>query len=65
MFVDPKRVFHRVQPPTEADRYSLTYTYTSTRPLYETFPECRLSPTALAGLSNELTPRQRRAAMVE
>ena len=65
IFVDPKRLFHRVQPPTTADRYSLTFTYTSTTPLFETFPESRLSPAALAGLSNELTPRQRRAAMVE
>jgi len=65
IFVDPKRLFHRVQPPTKADRYSLTFTYTSTTPLFETFPQCRLTPAALAGLSNELTPRQRRAAMAE
>jgi hypothetical protein len=65
IFVDPKRLFHRVQPPTKADRYSLTYTYTSTTPLFETFPESRLNPAALAGLSTELTPRQRRAAMVD
>ena len=62
IFVDPKRLFHHVQPPIKADRYSLTLAYTSTTPLLETFPESRLSPATLAGLSNELTPRQRRAA---
>jgi hypothetical protein len=65
IFVDPRRIFHRVQPPTKADRYSLTLTCTSTTPLFESFRECRLSPATLGGLSNELTPRQRRAAMVE
>ncbi len=64
IFVDPTRVFHRVQPP-KADRYSLTFTYTSTTPLYEFYPKSTLSPTALAGPFNELTRRQRRAAMVE
>ena len=63
IFVDPKRLLHRVRPPTQADRYSLTFTYMSTTPLFQTFPESRLSPAALAGLSKELTPRQRRAAM--
>jgi hypothetical protein len=66
IFVDPRRLFHRVQPPTKADRYSLTFTYMSTTPLfYQTFPERRLSPVAVARLSNELTPRQRRAVMVD
>jgi hypothetical protein len=66
IFVDPKRLFHRVQPPTKADRYSLTLTYMSTTPLfYQTFPDTRLSPAALARLSNQLTPRQRRAVMEE
>lgn len=64
IFVDPTRLLHRVQPPTEADRYSLTLTYVSTTPLYETFPECRLTPAALASLSDKLTPRQRQAATV-
>jgi hypothetical protein len=64
VFVDATRLMHRVQPPTENDRYSLTLTYVSTTPLYETFPECRLSPIAIAGLSNELTARQRQAATV-
>ena len=64
IFVDPRRFFHRAQPPTKADRYSLTFTYTSTTP-FQTFPGSMLSSAALAGLSNELTPRQRRAAMAE
>ncbi len=64
IFVDPRRFFHRAQPPTKADRYTVTFTYTSTTP-FQTFPGSRLGPAALAGLSHELTPRQRRAAMAE
>lgn len=35
IFVDPKRVFHRVHPPNKTDRYSFTLTYTSTTPLFQ------------------------------
>ena len=62
IFVDPAHLLHRAQPPIETDRYSLTLTYLSTTPLYQTFPESRVTPSALAGLSGAVTPRQRRAA---
>jgi hypothetical protein len=62
IFVDTTRVFHRAKPPTSADRYSMTFTYSSTRP-YQTFPQYRLSGEALAVVRAELTPRQRRATM--
>jgi hypothetical protein len=65
IFVDPRRFFHRAQPPTNADRYTMTFTYMSKTPLFETFSGSMLGPAALAGLSHELTPRQRRAAMAE
>lgn len=64
IFVDPTRLLHRAQPPTKADRYSLTLSYVSTTPLYDTVPGSRLTPTAMAGLSSELTERQLRAATV-
>lgn len=61
IFVDTTRVFHRAQAPTKADRYSMTFSYSSKTP-FQTFPDTMLSPAALARLGNELTPRQCRAA---
>ena len=64
IFVDTNRVFHRAKPPTSADRYSMTFSYSSTTP-YQTFPEFMLSRAVLSALRAELTPRQRLAAMAE
>jgi hypothetical protein len=64
IFVDTTRVFHRAKPPTAVDRYSMTFTYSSTTP-YQTFPEWMLSQASLTALGAELMPRQRRAAMAE
>lgn len=64
VFVDTSSVFHRAKPPTSSDRYSMTFSYASTTPL-QVYPEAFLSPPALASVSNQLTPRQRRAAMAE
>lgn len=64
IFVDTSQVFHRGQPPTTADRYSMTFTYLSTTP-YQTFPEFMLSQASLADLHTDLTTRQRLAAMAD
>jgi hypothetical protein len=64
VFVDPTRLLHRARPPTERDRYSLTLAYTSTTPLFDTFPQSRLTQSAIDGLSRELTERQRWAAVI-
>src|SRR4029079_19170529 len=53
IFVDTSRGLHRAKPPTLADRYSMTFTYSSTRP-YQTFPEYALSRAALADTCAEL-----------
>lgn len=64
IFVDTSSVFHRAKPPTSTDRYSMTFSYASTRAL-QSYPEASLSRPALASVCDQLTPRQRRAAMAE
>jgi hypothetical protein len=62
--MDSCRVFHRVQPPATADRYSMTFSYVSVNP-YQVFPEYLVSRSALARLSEHFTPRQRSALMID
>ncbi|WP_003897340.1 hypothetical protein [Mycolicibacterium smegmatis] len=64
VFVDTSSVFHRAKPPTLTDRYSMTFSYASTRAL-QSYPEASLSQPALASVCDQLTLRQRRAAMAE
>ena len=64
IFVDSSRIFHRVVAPTTTDRYSMTFSYSSTTS-YQVFPEFMLSAKALRRLSHQLTPRQRAASRIE
>ena len=58
------RVFHRARPPTTTDRYSMTFSYSSATP-YQVFPQYMLSRPTQRRLRDELTPRQRRASMID
>lgn len=58
IFVDPSRIFHRAQAPTLTDRYSMTFTYSSTTPL-QTFPY--MSHKMLSRLRSDLSNRQKHA----
>ena len=64
IFVDTCRLFHRAKPPTKTDRYSMTFSYASTTP-YQVFPEFMQNRKTMMQLRDQLTPRQRRAAMME
>lgn len=64
VFVDTCRLFHRAKPPTTTDRYSMTFSYSSTTP-YQVFPEFMQTRKTLLRLRSELTPRQRRASMMD
>ena len=64
IFVDTSRVFHRAKPPTSADRYSMTFSYSSLSP-FQSFPEYRQSRAALTEVCAELTPRQQRALILK
>lgn len=54
---DGAAVFHRTQPPTRADRYSITLTYASRHPLELQFSS-RLSRRSRRRLLGQLTPEQ-------
>lgn len=64
VYADTCRVLYRIQAPTAADRYSLTLRYSSIKPRH-TFPENLLPPEALLELGDELTPRQRKALLID
>ena len=64
VFVDTCRLFHRAKPPTETDRYSMTFSYSSTTP-YQVFPEFMQNRQTMLGLRPLMTPRQRRASMMD
>ena len=64
IFVDSSRVFHRVLAPTATDRYSMTFSYSSSTS-YQVFPEFMLSAKAVRRLSHQLTPRQQAASRIE
>lgn len=64
VFVDTCRLFHRAKPPTTTDRYSMTFSYSSTTP-YQVFPEFMQTRKTMLALRSELTKRQRRASMME
>ncbi len=58
---DTCNVFHRQRPPTHGDRYSMTYTYCSTRP-FELLREYLPNRAQAKELRGRLTERQRAAA---
>lgn len=64
VFVDTCRLFHRAKPPTNKDRYSMTFSYSSTTP-YQVFPEFMQTRKTMMLLKSQLTDRQRRAAMMD
>lgn len=64
VFVDTCRLFHRAMPPSHVDRYSMTFSFSSTTP-YQVFPEFMQNRETMLSLRDQLTPRQRRAAMMD
>jgi len=58
IFFDGVRVFHRAQPPREADRYSITFTYVTRWPL-QLNPTAQLSPSWRRRMAAELDERER------
>lgn len=64
VYVDTCAVLHRARTPTTSDRFSMTFVYSSRTP-HQAFPEFMLSRMALRRLSHQLTPRQRRAVMID
>jgi hypothetical protein len=59
-FADTCRVFHRAQAPTTIDRYSVTFTWTSTTPV-KSYPSMRIPDKAYAFVTSRATERQRAA----
>ena len=57
IYVDTGRVLHRVRPPVESERYSVTFAYSSRSP-HLTYSQLRLPDAALRELRAELSPRQ-------
>ncbi len=64
VFVDTCRLFHRAKPPTSNDRYSMTFSYSSTAP-FQVFPEFMQNRKTMMQLRDQLTPRQRSASMMD
>lgn len=57
IYVDTGQVLHRVCPPQESERYSVTFAYCSRSPLL-TYPQLTLPGAALRRLRDYLSPRQ-------
>jgi hypothetical protein len=55
--VDTGQVFHRVFPPTDAERYSVTFAYSSRSPYYA-YSRLMLPHRAIRQLREQLSPRQ-------
>lgn len=60
IYADTRRLIHRVSEPQAQDRYSVTYVYTSQRPLH-TLNRFIPPPQILRSLLPDLSPRQRQA----
>lgn len=56
IFTDTRSIFHRLKPPTGSDRYSITFSYTSRRPI-TTF-ERNFSKHQLQSIASGLSQRQ-------
>ena len=57
IFSDTRNIFHRAKPPVAADRFSITFSYTSRRPI-TIFSKVILSRDELLKISNRLSRRQ-------
>ena len=55
---DTCKVFHRAQPPRTSDRYSITYSWTSTTAV-KSYPTMPLSEEAQAYIRAHTDPRQK------
>ncbi|MEI2580828.1 hypothetical protein [Scytonema sp. PRP1] len=62
IFSDTRNVFHRAKPPVGADRFSITFSYTSRRPM-TIFSKVRLSGDELLGISSRLSRRQKQCIL--
>lgn len=60
VYADTGRLLHRLKGPTEGNRYSATFVYTSDRP-YTLFSRFMPPRTLIDAIAETLTPRQRRA----
>ncbi|MBA3924371.1 MAG: hypothetical protein H0X31_22775 [Nostocaceae cyanobacterium] len=58
IFSDTRNVFHRAKPPVAADRFSITFSYTSRRPI-TIFSKITFSRDELLRISSKLSKRQR------
>jgi hypothetical protein len=57
IFSDTRNVFHRAKPPVAADRFSITFSYTSRQPI-RMFNKIALPRTELLRISSRLSKRQ-------
>ncbi|NEO35108.1 MAG: hypothetical protein F6J90_01830 [Moorea sp. SIOASIH] len=57
IFTDTRSIFHRLKPPTGSDRYSMTFSYTSRRPI-TTFERIIFSKNQLQAIASGLSQRQ-------
>jgi hypothetical protein len=55
---DTCKVFHRAQPPRIADRYSITFSWTSTTAM-KSYPSTPLSDAAYSHILSQTNERQR------
>lgn len=62
VFSDTRNVFHRAKPPVAADRFSITFSYTSRRPI-TIFSKVILSRDELLKISSRLSRRQRKCIL--
>jgi hypothetical protein len=60
VYADTGRLIHRLKAPTDRDRYSATFVYTSDKP-YSVFSRFMPPRTFVDAVAETLTPRQRRA----
>ena len=58
IFSDTRNLFHRAKPPVAADRFSITFFYTSRRPI-TIFNKVKLTRDELLGISSRLSRHQR------
>lgn len=62
IFSDTGNIFHRAKPPAKVDRYSITYSYTSRRPI-TIFNKAVLTRDELLEISSKLSLRQRQCIL--
>lgn len=60
---DTHNVFHRIQAPVTSDRFSITFTYTSRKPV-RLYDKVSLSPRDLSAISSHLSERQKKCLVM-